>query len=82
MRGRPLAWTLLAAAVLAAAGCNREQKLAEQAAAGGGAAEDAAPWSRAGADQRGPTPICAKNSSSEIVATAAKKTPNRIGCER
>ncbi len=42
MRGRPLAWTLLAAAVLAAAGCNREQKLAEQAAAQAAAAEDAA----------------------------------------
>ena len=42
MRVRPFAWTLLAAAVLAAAGCNRDQKLAEQAAAQAAAAEDAA----------------------------------------
>lgn len=42
MRSRPLAWTLLAAAVLAVAGCDREQKLAEQAAARAAAAEDAA----------------------------------------
>ena len=42
MRVRPLSIALLAAVVLAATGCNREQKLAEQEAARAAAAEDAA----------------------------------------